>query len=391
MSENVKKRERFSAVRKLLLAVIVFTMVLTVQGKNELCYADADYTYSVCVSEGYLALRSAKAYDHSNEIGRLYPGYTVEVMDCSDYTYWYVYSPALDKYGFVNSNYLISTIGSAWTVRVDSGYLALRNAMAYDASNEIGKLYTGETVWVYDASDYTYWYVYSPKHDRYGYVNREYLYGGSIGGSGETRIVSVSSGYLALRTAKAFDYSNEIGALYSGETVQLLDTRDSQYWYVYSPKLGRSGYVNKDYLVGGKGGESRTVSVNSGYLALRSAKAFDVNNEIGELYTGDTVNLIDTSDDTYWYVYSPKYGKSGYVNRNYLNGGAVNVSSDTWTVYVDSGYLALRTAPSFDASNEIGQLYSGETVQVLSQSGDYWYVYSPKYGMQGYVNSDYLY
>ena len=61
-----------------------------------------------------------------------------------------------------------------------------------------------------------------------------------------------------------------------------------------------------------------TVVVDKGYLALRTAKAYDSRNEIGELYTGDTVDVTDTSDSTYWYVYSPKYGKSGYVNRNYL-------------------------------------------------------------------------
>ena len=63
---------------------------------------------------------------------------------------------------------------------------------------------------------------------------------------------------------------------------------------------------------------AKTVSVAKGYLALRTAKAYDENNEIGELYSGDTVQVQDTSDSTYWYVYSPKLNKSGYVNKNYL-------------------------------------------------------------------------
>lgn len=349
----------------------------------------ADDTYTVSVSEGYLALRTAKAFDYSNEIGKLYSGQTVEVTDYSDDTYWYVYAPSLGKSGYVNCNYLLSTLGSSWTVRVDNGYLALRTEKAFETSNEIGQLYTGDTVWLYDAGDSTYWYVYSPKYGKYGFVNKDYLYGGSVGGSSETRTVRVDSGYLALRTAKAFDAANEVGKLYTGDVVQLLDTRDSQYWYVYSPKVGRSGYVNRDYLVGASvSGETRTVSVASGYLALRAAKAFDYNNEIGELYTGDKVQLIDTSDSQYWYVYSPKHGKSGYVNKDYLNGGAV----ETRTVRVDSGYLALRTSMAFDASNEIGELYSGETVQVMEKSNsEYWYVYSPKHGKYGYVNRNYLY
>ena len=64
--------------------------------------------------------------------------------------------------------------------------------------------------------------------------------------------------------------------------------------------------------------ETYRVNVASGYLALRNAKAYDDRNEIGQLYTGDTVTLQDTSDATYWYVYSPKYNCSGYVNKDYL-------------------------------------------------------------------------
>lgn len=302
-------------LKKVALFLLIFAMAFTAAGIISRASED---TYTVSVSEGYLALRTAKAFDASNEIGKLYSGNTVEVMDYSDSTYWYVYAPKLGQYGYVNCNYLISTTGSSWTVRVDSGYLALRTAKAFDASNEIGELYTGDTVWLYDASDSTYWYVYSPKYGVYGFVNKDYLYGGSIGGSGDTRTVKVDSGYLALRTAKAFDSSNEIGQLYTGDQVQILDTRDSAYWYVYAPKLGRSGYVNRNYLVDSQTRVTRTVRVAEGYLALRTAKAFESQNEIGKLYTGDTVQLIDTSDSAYWYVYAPVLGKSGFVNKDYL-------------------------------------------------------------------------
>ena len=88
---------------------------------------------------------------------------------------------------------------------------------------------------------------------------------------------------------------------------------------MYSPKYGKNGYVNKNYLTGGTVSyPTYTVSVSKGYLALRTAKAYDASNEIGELYTGDTVQVIDSSDNGYWYVYSPKLNKNGYVNRNYL-------------------------------------------------------------------------
>ena len=64
-----------------------------------------------------------------------------------------------------------------------------------------------------------------------------------------TYTVTVASGYLALRNAKAYDERNEIGKLYAGESVDVQDASDSRYWTVYSPKLGMSGYVNCSYLL----------------------------------------------------------------------------------------------------------------------------------------------
>lgn len=270
-----------------------------------------------------------------------------------------------------------------YTVTVASGYLALRNAKAYNDANEIGQLYTGDTVEVTDASDSTYWTVYSAKLGKSGYVNSAYLTNGA-----DTRTVSVNSGYLALRNAKAFDSKNEVGKLYTGDIVYVANREDATYWLVYAPGLGKGGFVNKDYLSGNTS-DVRTVSVSSGYLALRNAKAYDSRNEIGKLYTGDTVTVLDSSDSTYWYVYSPKYGMNGYVNKDYLSGGTATVSR---TVKVSSGYLALRSAKAYDSSNEIGELYTGDVVTVQDSSDStYWFVYSAKLGKSGYVNCKYLY
>ena len=100
--------------------------------------------------------------------------------------------------------------------------------------------------------------------------------------------------------------------------VQLLDTSDSKYWDVYSPKYDTNGFVNKDYLVGGTSYTTMSVKVSKGYLALRSAMAYDESNEIGELNTGDSVVVIDSSGSKYWYVYAPSLMKYGYVDSGYL-------------------------------------------------------------------------
>ncbi len=322
------KKEKCTGKQKTVkwaaLFAVIFAWSLFLTGYQ--CKA-AGNTYRVQVAKGYLALRTDKSYDERNEIGELYSGDTVEVLDYSDSSYWYVYASGLGKYGYVNKDYLsacdTSCSSTYWMVSVDKGYLALRTAKSYDEKNEIGELYTGDTVQVCDTSDSTYWYVYSSKYGQYGYVNKNYLVFSSMPSSDSVWSVKVNSGYLALRNAKSYDASNEIGQLYTGDTVEVNDSSDPTYWYVYSPKYGKYGYVNKDYLYkesvsannGSCNNDSRIVNVSKGYLALRTAKSYDEKNEIGELYTGDTVQLIDTSDPSYWYVYAPKLGKTGYVNK----------------------------------------------------------------------------
>ena len=318
-------KKRVSVLAAALLTVFTLALALpavlpALEARVEAAQAQR---YTVSVQTGYLALRTAKAFDSANEIGELYTGDEFDVTDKSDSTYWYGYAPKYKKYGYVNHNYLVGggSVGTSYTVSVKTGYLALRNAKGYYESNEIGELYSGDTFQVTDTSDSTYWYGYSPKHNKYGYVNRNYLIGAGSGSNGTSYTVSVKTGYLALRTAKAYDSANEIGELYSGDTFQVTDTSDSTYWYGYAPKLGKSGYVNRNYLIGagsGSQGQSYTVSVKTGYLALRTAKAYDSANEIGKLYSGDTFQVTDKSDSTYLYGYAPKLGKSGYVNRNYL-------------------------------------------------------------------------
>ena len=68
----------------------------------------------------------------------------------------------------------------------------------------------------------------------------------------------------------------------------------------------------------------------------------------------------------------------------------VSASANYYTVAGTTNYLALRSAPCYSGCNEIGRLCNGDTVEVKSCSGTYWYVYSPKLCMSGYVNSRYL-
>ncbi len=274
-----------------------------------------------------------------------------------------------------------------YTVCIAKGYLALRSFPSYDASNELGALYTGDIVQVQEPSTATYWWVYVPRLGMSGFVNA-----GCLSGSDYVFTVNVAKGYLALRNAKTYDEHNEIGALCTGDNVWVRDASDPVYWLVYAPRLGLSGYVNHNYLVGGEVAcPTRVVQVAKGYLALRTEPAYDASNEIAPLNTGDTVQVRATGSGDYCYVYSPRWQCSGYVNANYLVDLASYEGSGAYTVSVERGYLALRCETAYDASNELGALYNGDVVYYQSAADDgYWFVYAPSLDSYGYVNAKYL-
>ena len=61
-------------------------------------------------------------------------------------------------------------------------------------------------------------------------------------------VKGLKKGWLALRTAPCYDYSNEIGHLYNGDDVQICGRHDGDYVWVWAPKLNKSGYVNRNFL-----------------------------------------------------------------------------------------------------------------------------------------------
>ena len=90
----------------------------------------------------------------------------------------------------------------------------------------------------------------------------ENVAGGNYGGpnidDGWRTVCGLTGGYLAIRTAPAAAYENEINhiGLYNGEQVQIAGDYvqgtgfggPATYVYVFAPKFGCYGYVNAAYL-----------------------------------------------------------------------------------------------------------------------------------------------
>ena len=77
----------------------------------------------------------------------------------------------------------------------------------------------------------------------------------STGGSWK-RVAGIKVGYLAIRTAPAYNDSNIIGQLYNDDMVQIVgdgvatgNSYDPFYAYVYSPRLDLKGFVNSNFLI----------------------------------------------------------------------------------------------------------------------------------------------
>ena len=231
-----------------------------VSGSND-ASKDSWNTLKVAGTKNYLALRSARSGSSSNEIGKLYNNDKAILIRFDESQYWLIYAPSAGKFGYVNKDYLVNSngrefYGFANDMYVAAGmnnYLALRNEMSNRSSNEIGKIYHGQPVEYIAAGNAPYCYVYAPTLDKFGYVNKDYLIkvgsgDGNYGNFYPSYKVTGTSQYLALRKARSYDSSNEIGKLRNGQTVEYVGSADSTYWFVYAPTLGKYGYANKNYL-----------------------------------------------------------------------------------------------------------------------------------------------
>ena len=84
--------------------------------------------------------------------------------------------------------------------------------------------------------------------------------------------------------------------------------------------------------------------------------------------------------------------------ENVAGGAGYNANGYRTVCRLETGYLAMRTAPTYDYANEIrgAELYNGDQVILLgapvagSDGRTYVFVQACKNGTQGYVNAAFL-
>ena len=160
-----------------------------------------------------------------------------------------------------------------------------------------------------------------------------------------------------------------------------------------SAALAATQYVQNDMNF--RSGASSTSTVIGSVPAGAQVEVLDLQNGWNLIRYNGVTGYIHGGNLANSYTAKPAYSTTQAYFDNNWSGTAANMNTQTgaWkTVKVDSGYLALRRDVSYDQSNVIGQLYTGDQVEIQGSgnAGSYVFVYSPKYGCCGWVNAGFL-
>ena len=161
--------------------------------------------------------------------------------------------------------------------------------------------------------------------------------------------------------------------------------------YVQTDMNFRSGASKTSACIGGvpAGAEVEVLGSTNGWDLIR------YNGKTGYIHGGNLGSTFVAKQQAKPATQTQNYSSTQSYFDNNWTGTAANMNNQTgaWkTVKVDSGYLALRNDATYDRSNEIGQLNNGDRVEIegTGAAGSYVFVYSPKYGCNGWVNAGFL-
>lgn len=292
----------------------------------------------------------------SNVLAILENNAPVEFIEEINGVFYHVIDPSTGLMGYIRSDALVSSLDDVvdmdpakkvkqislgeYYVTGLQGKLSLLDAPGSDG-NSVAVLENGYKVALIEQTSSKYWYVFDYTSGEYGYIQKGYLTDDPkkvtsgepvyVEPTNKTIVadyyVTDTKNYLALRSAPSSSSSVEIGKTYNGNVVGLIEKTNSTFWYVYDYNSGIYGYVKCAYLSYGYdvysndtlGTDEYYVKGTKNYLALRSQPQATEDVEIGKTYNGNVVEVIEKTNDTYWYVYDYNSGLYGYVKCAYLS------------------------------------------------------------------------
>lgn len=247
---------------------------------------------------------------------------------------------------------------TAGTVTVSYGKLNVRSSGS-TSSSILATLSKGSYITLISKSG-SWWYV-EYGDGKFGYCHSDYI----TTVSSSTATVSISSGYLNIRSGPGSTYS-KIGTLQKGETVIILSS--SGVWRRILFDGTETGYVSSVYL----SSSAASTSYSAVSLNVPSYKQTDsrwANTLIGS--SGKTIAQIGCATTAISMIESYRSGTAIYPNAmskklKYTSSGSVYWPSDYTAYYSSNGYL----------SNIYNQLKLGKPVLIGLKN---------KYGSQHWV------
>lgn len=372
---SIKRGLFYALIPVITLLVLAGSMTLVAvirdhSEKEELPESTGIYYY-VSGVERFASLYEGHSIE-SKELVRLENGDPVEFLYNENYKFVYVLDHGSGLYGYMLADELVDDIdavdydqminqyqqeeslGYYYVTKTQNGLTLWENPDGGGVAK--AKLKNGYKVSLLKETNDSYWYVFDYHSAERGYVRIAYLTDDKdkvVGVNKEPKdktivgnyYVQGVDSYLSLRGEPSSGASLR-GKLHNEDKVGLIQKTNDSYWYVYSYSLDKYGYVAASYLTmedphAEEEPEEQeepddpddpdteqpvsdpttytqyTVTGTNEYLPVRLAGELSAG-EIGHIHNGDTVDVVDASGGSYWYVYVPSLNQYGYVLGQYL-------------------------------------------------------------------------
>ena len=301
----------------------------------------------------------------SDVLAELKNGDTVEYLEKINREFVYVLDPETEQYGYVRSAYLVKdkndvdygNVENQYDNEKSLGHFYVTKVKDYltlwenpDGGGMVkAKMECGDKVSLLEKTNDSYWYVFDYTSAERGYVRCSYLTDSKSKVVypfkepkdktviGEYYVTGVKN-YLPIYS-RPNTGGDVRGKLNNGDKVGLIEKTNSSFWYVSGN--GVYGWVSASYLTATPPtpepepeptptpepaptptpapdtSNQYKVTGTQEYLPLLNAAATD-SGEVARLHNGDTVKVLDSSGDTFWYIEVPSTGVKGYVVKDYL-------------------------------------------------------------------------
>ena len=297
----------------------------------------------------------------SDVLAELKNGDAVEYLEAINSEFAYVLDPATEQYGYVRRVYLVNdendvdygNVENKYDDEKSLGYFYVTKVKDYltlwenpDGGGVVkAKMECGYKVSLLEKTNDSYWYVFDYTSAERGYVRCSYLTDSKSKVVypfkepkdktiiGEFYVTGVKN-YLPIYS-RPNTGGDVRGKLNNGDKVGLIEKTNGSYWYIGAN--GVYGWVSASYLTATPPtpepaptptpeptpapppdtSKDYKVTGTQEYLPILNAASADAA-EVARLHNGDTVKVIDSSGDTFWYIEVPSTGVKGYVVKDYL-------------------------------------------------------------------------